>query len=89
MFTVEVVIAWPDRAERIALQLPVGATVAHALDASGLRGFVGAAGVGIYGLRVDESASLAPGDRIEIYRPLDFDPMESRRRRAAAAARRR
>ncbi|WP_243410919.1 RnfH family protein [Pusillimonas noertemannii] len=38
--------------------------------------------VGIFGRRCHLEEPVAEGDRIEIYRPLDFDPMESRRRRA-------
>ena len=38
--------------------------------------------VGIFGRRCHFEEPVAEGDRIEIYRPLDFDPMESRRRRA-------
>ena len=33
-------------------------------------------------LGVDLKMLRAAGDRVEIYRPLNFDPMESRRRRA-------
>lgn len=38
---------------------------------------------GIYGEKVDQDTKANQGDRIEIYRPLTFDPKESRRRRAA------
>lgn len=41
-----------------------------------------ACGVGIFGKRVTPQTMVADGDRIEIYRPLVFDPKESRRRRA-------
>jgi uncharacterized protein len=49
-----------------------------------------AADVGIFGEPCDRGAIPADGDRIEIYRPLNVDPKESRRervRRARAAAR--
>lgn len=39
-------------------------------------------GVGVYGHRCDPLTPLANFDRIEICRPLVFDPKESRRRRA-------
>lgn len=70
------------------LVLPVGATVAQALAASGWQAaFPGQDpwrfGVGVYGKRCETSTVLADHDRVEIYRALDFDPMESRRRRAA------
>jgi putative ubiquitin-RnfH superfamily antitoxin RatB of RatAB toxin-antitoxin module len=38
---------------------------------------------GVYGERCDAGRMLREGDRIELYRPLVFDPLESRRRRAA------
>ena len=86
---VEVAYALPDQQQLIALSLPVGATLGDALAASGLLASV-AAGVelrfGIYGRRCERDTLLADGDRVEIYRPLHFDPMESRRRRAAKVA---
>ncbi|EXF88090.1 rnfH Ubiquitin family protein [Bordetella holmesii 30539] len=69
------------------LTLPAGATVGEALMASGF----GQAfpdidpwqqGLGIYGQRAEAHTRLHPGDRVEIYRALTFDPKESRRRRA-------
>jgi putative ubiquitin-RnfH superfamily antitoxin RatB of RatAB toxin-antitoxin module len=41
--------------------------------------------IGVYGRRCEADTPLCDGDRVEIYRPLNFDPMESRRRRAAKA----
>lgn len=85
LIAIEVVYALADRQQLLALALPQGATVDDALAASGLLDSVGA-GVelrfGIYGRRCERDALLADGDRVEIYRPLHFDPMESRRRRA-------
>lgn len=37
---------------------------------------------GIYGVLCDASRELKPHDRIELYRPLVFDPQQTRRRRA-------
>jgi uncharacterized protein len=42
-----------------------------------------AAGVGIFGRKCSADDLVTAGARIEIYRPLTFDPMQSRRRRAA------
>lgn len=42
--------------------------------------------LGIYGERIDSSQLLEPGDRVEIYRELELDPMSARRARAAATA---
>ncbi|MBV6303587.1 RnfH family protein [Candidimonas humi] len=86
---VEVVYAEPDRTWRVTLDLPAGATAAQALDASGyFSRFPGQEpgkhpAIGIYGRACAPDHVLRDGDRLEIYRPLDFDPLESRRRRAA------
>jgi len=40
--------------------------------------------VGIYGLRVSYDDKLQAGDRVELYRPLQIDPMQARRIRAEA-----
>jgi len=85
---VTVCYALPERTWLRELQLPAGATVADALAASGFAdAFPGIdparEGVGVYGARCGPEQALHDGDRVEIYRPLAFDPMESRRRRAA------
>jgi putative ubiquitin-RnfH superfamily antitoxin RatB of RatAB toxin-antitoxin module len=82
---VEVVRAWPDRAELRALELEEGATVRGALAAAGMEAPHGA---GIHGRRVTLDATLADGDRVEIYRPLLADPKAARRRRARERGRR-
>lgn len=84
---VSVCHALPERVWLCELALPVGSTVADAVAASGFaREFqgvhAGSFGVGIYGKRVAPERVLEEGDRVEVYRPLVFDPMESRRRRA-------
>jgi len=83
---IEVIYARPERVWQRSVELPAGATVAQALDASGvLRCFPDFGGtlppVGVFGRSCPPHHVLAPGDRVEIYRPLVFDPMESRRRR--------
>ena len=85
---VEVVHARPERQLVVAVELPVGASAADAVRASGIAAqFPGLdvehAPLGIYGRRVDRDHRLAPGDRVEIYRPLAADPKEVRRRLAA------
>ena len=42
-----------------------------------------AAGVGLFGCKCSPEEQVSDGARIEVYRPLTFDPMQSRRRRAA------
>jgi len=84
---VSVVYALPDRATEIELRLPSGATVADALQRSGLARLHPEVDplhcpVGIFGRRVQRYRVLADGDRVEVYRPLVADPKEARRRRA-------
>jgi putative ubiquitin-RnfH superfamily antitoxin RatB of RatAB toxin-antitoxin module len=69
------------------LTLAIGATVNDAIAASGFSAAHPGSdpwsmGVGIFGRVVRPDTLLAAGDRIEIYRPLTFDPTVSRRRRA-------
>lgn len=86
--TVTVCYAEAARAWAWTVTVPAGATIADAIAASGYAAaFPGcdpyASGVGIYGVKRPAAHVLENGDRIEIYRPLVFDPKESRRRRAA------
>jgi putative ubiquitin-RnfH superfamily antitoxin RatB of RatAB toxin-antitoxin module len=75
----------PDAVDRVALQLPSGATLADALLASGLlqrHGLAAAAlRAGIWGRVSEPSTPLRERDRVEIYRPLQVDPKEARRQR--------
>jgi putative ubiquitin-RnfH superfamily antitoxin RatB of RatAB toxin-antitoxin module len=92
--TVRVCHARTHQAWTATVTLAAGATVADAIAASGFtRDFPGVdpwkAGVGLYGHLTTPERTLEDGDRLEIYRPLTFDPMESRRRRAAHRARKR
>ena len=70
------------------LPLPMGASVAEALDKSGLlqsHPETKNMPVGIFGLQVPLTRIVNPGDRIEIYRPLLIDPKEKRRQRAVGS----
>jgi putative ubiquitin-RnfH superfamily antitoxin RatB of RatAB toxin-antitoxin module len=85
---VEVAHVRPEKQLVLAVELPVGATVADAVRASGIGTYfpdldLEQAPVGIYGRRVARDRVLKPGDRVEIYRPLAADPKEVRRRLAA------
>lgn len=69
------------------LNLATGATVQDALTHSEFSmAFDGLDpwkyGVGVFGQARQADSTLCDGDRVEIYRPLSFDPKESRRRRA-------
>lgn len=86
-FGVEVAYARADVQRLIAIEVPAGTGVRAALLASGIADEfpeIDAVGcpLGIFGRRVDDDYRLAPGDRIEIYRPLSADPREARRQRA-------
>ena len=39
--------------------------------------------IGVFGARVDDDYRPKGGDRLEIYRPLENDPMDARRRAAS------
>jgi putative ubiquitin-RnfH superfamily antitoxin RatB of RatAB toxin-antitoxin module len=84
--------ARPHDSWQCQVDLPSGATAGAAVAASGFAlAFPDVdpwgAGVGVFGRLVQQAQILHDGDRVEIYRSLVFDPMESRRRRAAHRAR--
>jgi len=86
--TVTVVYALPDAVTEIEVRLVEGATVADAIERSGIAArlpgaAIAAAPVGIFGKRVRRDSVLGDGDRVEIYRRLIADPKATRRRRAA------
>lgn len=86
---IEVVHARPDRQALLSLDVPVGTTVAEAIELSDIRRefpdlAVDPERLGIFSQKVRPEHVLRAGDRVEIYRPLIVDPKESRRRRAAA-----
>jgi len=78
-----------------ALELPVpysaGLTVGRALLASGLAARcpdidLGQARCGVWGKLRELEAPVAPGERVEVYRPLRADPKASRAARARKRA---
>jgi putative ubiquitin-RnfH superfamily antitoxin RatB of RatAB toxin-antitoxin module len=86
LLRVEVAYALPEKQVVIALEVNAGATVRHAITASGvLRRFpeidLACAAVGVFGKVVSPDAYLKDGDRVEIYRSLIADPKELRRQR--------
>ena len=85
---VEVVFGIPAQQRLVSLRLQSGATVADAIEKSGLaREFadhdLSSLSVGVWGHLAARDAVLSAGDRVEIYRPLQMDPREARRRLAA------
>lgn len=83
---VEVAYALAERQWLLPLLVADGTTAIEAVVASGileLAGIKAPLDLGVHGRRVAQDTPLRAGDRVEIYRGLNFDPMESRRRRAA------
>jgi len=87
--TVTVVYALPGAATEIEVRLVEGATVAEAIERSGIAARlpgadIAGAPVGIFGKRVRRDTMLGDGDRIELYRRLIADPKARRRGRSAS-----
>lgn len=83
----DVVVAYSPAAGEVrecTVSVPANATVAQALQASGLE-TVGAqaARCGLWGRACDPHTRLHPGDRVELYRSLQVDPKVARRERFA------
>jgi uncharacterized protein len=84
--SIEVCYAAADAQTLVAVDLPEGATLQQALDASGILQRYPAIDlntqkVGVFGKLKPLDAVLADHDRVEIYRPLLVDPKLSRQRR--------
>ncbi|HVE06361.1 MAG TPA: RnfH family protein [Paraburkholderia sp.] len=84
--SVEVCYALADRQTLIALELPQGATLRQAIDASGVLQRhpeidLTKQKVGVFGKVKTLDTALADHDRVEIYRPLIVDPKLARQRR--------
>lgn len=76
----------PGAAEEVELTLPEGSTLLDALRAGGALGADPAsvtvpARVGLWGALQPPETTLREGDRVELYRPLQVDPMQARRLR--------
>jgi len=87
MINVEVVYALPHEQLLLRLKLRQGATVAEAVQASGVAEKhpeidLARNKLGIFGKLTKADAVLRDKDRVEIYRPLIADPKEVRRKRA-------
>ncbi|MEO6986863.1 MAG: RnfH family protein [Paralcaligenes sp.] len=81
------IYASPDRIWRQSLCVPTGTTAGMALAYSQFaQEFpnypLDQVALGIYGQVCLPDRGLVDGDRLEVYRSLVFDPLESRRRRA-------
>lgn len=88
LISIEVAYALPDQQWLIPLQLTPPVTAEQAVQASGLLELIPDLArdeltVGIFGTVCASSTELNSGDRVEIYRPLIYDPKVARRIRAA------
>jgi putative ubiquitin-RnfH superfamily antitoxin RatB of RatAB toxin-antitoxin module len=76
----------PRKVSEVPLQVPVGCTVAQAIEASALltemtAAQVASTAVGIWGRKASWGQVLRANDRVELYRPLKVDPKVARRER--------
>lgn len=86
---IEVLVAYAPQARQVwqrVLRLPVGATVAQALEASGLTTLypeidLAQVALGVWGRKAARSQVLRSQDRVEVYRALRVDPKVARRER--------
>jgi putative ubiquitin-RnfH superfamily antitoxin RatB of RatAB toxin-antitoxin module len=89
---VEIVLATPGRQVLLALDVVAGSSVADVIARSGI-GLqfpeldLDEMAVGIWGTPISRDRPVGPGDRVELYRPLEVDPREARRQRASAEKR--
>ena len=84
---IEICHVTPHRAIRQRLQVPpetrLGALRAHPeLHPDLALAWDQASGIGVFGEPRTMASVLAPGDRVELWRPLLADPKEARRERA-------
>ncbi|WP_233881435.1 RnfH family protein [Paraburkholderia flagellata] len=84
--SVDVCYALPHAQTLISIDLPPGATVQQAIDASGILARhpeidLATLKVGVYGKLKPLDTVLVDHDRVEIYRPLIVDPKMARQRR--------
>jgi len=84
---VEVIYGEPSAVSRVRLPLGEGATVADVVPplrqrTDCARWQLESAAFGVFGQIKPLNYVLAPGDRLEVYAPLELDPKEARRLRA-------
>lgn len=87
LVNIQVCYALPEAATLIDLSVSAGATLEQAILQSGVLDrhpeiSLTSAKIGVFGKLRKLSDTARTGDRIEIYRPLQADPKDSRRRRA-------
>lgn len=83
-FAIEVVFATQGSQQIVALTVPEGTTLLQAIEQSGLLKTypeISLDKVGVFGQLKELNAKVFEGDRVEIYRPLQKDPMTARKDR--------
>lgn len=88
MLRAEVAYAGPEGQFLLRVELAEGATLADAIEASGIRARLPGLNiddrhVGVFAKPRPLGSAVRDGDRVEIYRPLKIDPRQARRERAA------
>ena len=91
--SVEVVFAGESRQKVIHLKLPGQITARQAVNQTSLSTDFpefdfASAPLGVFGTKVPDNYLLADQDRVEIYRPLQQTPQETRRQRVTLARKR-
>ena len=81
---IEVCYALPGAQRVLSLRVPAGSTARRAVVLSCIDALfpeIDAAScpLGVFGTAVADEYRLEDGDRLEVYRPLENDPMEARR----------
>ena len=87
---VEIAYALPEQQWLLQISVPAGTTALKAVHLSDIENQVPSLSLDpnelcIFSEKVSPDTILKAGDRVEIYRPLTIDPMESRRLRAQAS----
>ena len=88
---IEVSYAVPGAQRILSLRVPVGSTARRAVVLSCIDALfpeidVASCPLGVFGAAVADEYRLENGDRLEVYRPLENDPMEARRLGASRRA---
>ena len=85
---IRVEVAYAERGRQFlrAIDVPPGSTLEDAIAASAFADEFGidvaTLAVGVWSKPASRDRVLVDGDRVELYRPLQIDPMEARRARA-------
>lgn len=88
---VSAVYALANRQVVLEFEVDEGTSARQAALLSGLQEYfndldLAAISLGVFGESVDDDYVMQAGDRLELYRELEMDPMELRRQRATATA---